>query len=465
MLDFIRNILGIKDEPNLFIYDFKRIGSRWYIYVEYRLVRYMHCPACGSVMHVKDVYERTIKNSVLLTDTQIIIKYRQRSWYCRECHTRFTPVVSFVHKWKQHTTLSMKTGVIKLQDLSRSVSSVARDMNISDTSLHNWFMQYVDIKRLQMPSVLSIDEVYTNFRADCKYTLVLMDFDTKKIVDLVPSRRERYTGSYFLSIPVEERRNVKVIISDMYQPYIDYADRYFPEAVVAVDSFHVIAFLNALYNTYLNELARRYKNILAEDPGSQKASDNYYLLKNMRWILLENDMHIRIIENPRRADKHFGYHMSTYAYKEKFYAISDRLVLLNEAKERYVRFNDRTDYKDRDEIEKCLMELIAYYRGTGDGILVKFAGMLELHAQYVVNSFVVLEDGGVRRLSNGPMESFNRKPKDLKRLARGVENFEFFRQRMLFNDRNDIDLPEEPKKFSEIQNKTNRRRGYYRQDK
>lgn len=33
------------------------------------------------------------------------------------------------------------------------------------------------------------------------------------------------------------------------------------------------------------------------------------------------------------------------------------------------------------------------------------------------------------------MESFNRKPKDLKRLARGVENFEYYKQRILFSER------------------------------
>ena len=39
-------------------------------------------------------------------------------------------------------------------------------------------------------------------------------------------------------------------------------------------------------------------------------------------------------------------------------------------------------------------------------------------------------------ISNGPIESLNRKVKDLKRLGRGYTNFEHFRNRVLFATRN-----------------------------
>ena len=43
----------------------------------------------------------------------------------------------------------------------------------------------------------------------------------------------------------------------------------------------------------------------------------------------------------------------------------------------------------------------------------------------------------VSRLSNGPIESMNRKVKDLKRLGRGFRNFDHFRNRFLFASRSD----------------------------
>ena len=42
------------------------------------------------------------------------------------------------------------------------------------------------------------------------------------------------------------------------------------------------------------------------------------------------------------------------------------------------------------------------------------------------------------RLSNGPIESLNRKVKDLKRLGRGFRNFEHMRNRFIFATRKNL---------------------------
>ena len=60
-------------------------------------------------------------------------------------------------------------------------------------------------------------------------------------------------------------------------------------------------------------------------------------------------------------------------------------------------------------------DLIDRYYHCGDSIFVDFAGLLS---------------------SNGPIESLNRKVKDLKRLGRGFRSFEHFRNRFLYATRN-----------------------------
>lgn len=55
--------------------------------------------------------------------------------------------------------------------------------------------------------------------------------------------------------------------------------------------------------------------------------------------------------------------------------------------------------------------------------------MLETYKDYIINSFIMVEKHRVEkvynsRLSNGPIESINRKVKDLKRSGRGYRNFE-----------------------------------------
>ena len=96
------------------------------------------------------------------------------------------------------------------------------------------------MKRLTLTDAICIDEVFVDFDEYCKYALVIQDFHTGEPLDLLRSRRKNITEPYFLSISREERANVRYLISDMYNPYINYVEQYSPNAVSVVDSFHVI---------------------------------------------------------------------------------------------------------------------------------------------------------------------------------------------------------------------------------
>jgi len=95
------------------------------------------------------------------------------------------------------------------------------------------------LKELHIKNIAVIDEVHIEMDEYCKYALVIQDFYTGEPIDLLRSRRANVTEPYFASIPKEERYRVKYLISDMYNPYIRYVDKYFPNAVPVVDSFHV----------------------------------------------------------------------------------------------------------------------------------------------------------------------------------------------------------------------------------
>ena len=96
--------------------------------------------------------------------------------------------------------------------------------------------------------------------------------------------------------------------------------------------------------------------------------------------------------------------------------------------------------RNRDSVKNGILISI---RRTGDGFhpgLFNFASFLEKFEDPIVNSFIMVEKIGNgkiydARLSNGPIESINRKVKDLKRLGRGFRNFEHFRNRFLFATR------------------------------
>lgn len=453
MFNYIKVLLDLEDDENLIITGFRIEENKKIISAEYKLIT-VFCSECGTKMRVKEGWIRTVKHNILQDGFQIIIEYYQRTWKCPKCANKYTPSVSFVEKNKQYSNATKILAIQKLANISLPVKAVADDFSITDTHLHNLFLQHVDMKRLPLPSVISIDEVYTNFRNDCLYSLVIMDFFTHEIIDILPSRREEYTNKYFLSIPIEERNNVKYIISDMYDPYLHYMDRYFHNAQTAIDSFHVISWLINKIAAHLRKLARNYED--------KTNSDEYYLLKHKNWIMLMNEDHIKDIEKPKTEDRHFHCFMTTSAYREKFFNINKQLKVIHELKEDYIDFNNK-ERKNNDELEKEFDELVKKYNDSGFEIFTEFAELLTKKKKEILNSFIVMPSlGKTVRLSNGAMESFNRKPKDLKRLARGVENFEFFRQRILFSERSQKTLLATPKSIKEIKNTTGKTRKEYK---
>lgn len=82
----------------------------------------------------------------------------------------------------------------------------------------------------------------------------------------------------------------------MYNPYISYVDKYFPNAISVVDSFHVIQWITRMIDNYIRQLLkkfrqrdREYQDKLSyeqQQPVSLPPSDEVYLLQKFRWLIL-----------------------------------------------------------------------------------------------------------------------------------------------------------------------------------
>ena len=121
-----------------------------------------------------------------------------------------------------------------------------------------------------------------------------------------------------------------------------------------------------------------------------------------------------------------GRYMTTLDYEEALFKIDPVFRKLRDLKEVFIRFNNRYVGKPK-EAAVGLRSVIQHYRNSDQKIFYKYvADTLEEYFDEIVNSFIVIEkyskDGkNIARLSNGPMESLNCIPKDLKRNARVTE--------------------------------------------
>ncbi len=153
-------------------------------------------------------------------------------------------------------------------------------------------------------------------------------------------------------------------------------------------------------------------------------SREVYLLQKYRWLILANESNIIYHAEPR-MDPHFHCLMNTYDYQDALFQIDPNLQELRDLKEMYISFNIRNAGHPMDaRIE--LDDPIGKYYQSGNPIFFDFANLLVKNHDYIINSFIMVERHGSgkiynSRLSNGPIESLNRKIKDLKDWAEDIE--------------------------------------------
>lgn len=441
----ITELLDLEDS-DVFISDITIQGTTKFLTLETKLCAH-HCPSCGFKMHSRGIKKRIVKHPILQDNYELILILKQRRWKCTnpECRYDISDTFKFVNKRRRTTNATDMLIVYAYRDLMETSASIAARFHVSDTYVHEVFDRYVKMDRLPLTDAICIDEVFLDMDEHCKYALVIQDFHTGDPIDLLRSRRVNVTEPYFVSLPTDEKNSVKYLISDMYNQYISYVDKYFPNAVSVIDSFHVIQWIIRMIDNYIRQLLKKYRqrdrelqeklSLEEQRSISLPQSDEVYLLQKYRWLILSNRSNITYHSDPR-MDSHFRCLMNTYDYEDALFRLDPKLKEFRNLKEKYIQFNNRNAGKPI-EARKELDELIPMYQASEYEIFRNFGDLLEKYQDYIINSFIMVEKHGhgkvyESRLSNGPIESINRKVKDLKRLGRGFRNFEHFRNRFLY---------------------------------
>jgi len=439
----------------------------------------MYCPSCGLRMHSKGVRKKRINHPALQTGYKLTLIVTVRKWVCKQCGIYDHDHYPFVEDRKRNTSLVPFLVLQKLKRLEVTARQVAEELNVSDTYVFETFMRNVSLPRLPFPEILSIDEVYMKFDESNLYGLTLMDFKTGQIIDILPNRHKETYEEYFLHIPSEERKNVKILISDIYKPYLKMPAGYFPKAESVIDSFHVVSLITSRIKRYVTSVKNRYKERdrkrLEEknyrnnsSHKTMKKSWEVKLLERYDWFLLKNQDDIDY--SPRTIKIHGRLIYFNPKEKEKeLFSLDPNFEEIRNMKERYVAFN-KSHINDIDGAEKELREIIQEYENSHLVMYKEVAETLKSHIPEIAKSFTYIAANNkyqentelLRRISNGPMEGFNVKPKNLKRISRGVSNFEYARNRILWATREDPHILAVPHSREEIHKYTGKKRGKYK---
>ncbi len=370
------------------------------------------CPVCNtSTSHIKEYKLKRIKHSAL-NHRKCLIEYRARRFVCDNCGKTFYETNPFVPSGHTISNLTVLNVLQELKEPNATFASVARHNFISPTKAQEIFDSFVRIPKGSLPHIICIDEVYALKYNHSKYVCILLNFLTHEMVDMLPDRKKYSLLNYFDKFPLSERNNVKYVVIDMYNTYRDVVHMKLKNAIIAVDSFHVIKNINSALDKVRIRIMK----------GQKKDSIEYYLLKNFNWLLLANE----VKENKRKYNKRLRRYINYPQLLDMVVNISSELNMAYRFKDLYVFFNTVSDYN---HAEHDFLEFMNKVKDCKIPEMIEMIKMLNNWHDEIINSFIVVDD---RRLSNGIMESRNSIVKLIKKTGNGYVNFARFRNRCMY---------------------------------
>ena len=390
-------------------------------------VRHQKCPNCGcSTKRIHDYRRRTLTHAVL-NDVYTTIVFNQRRYRCTCCNKSFPEANPFT-KPNRHTSSYVVLRIMKLLRNPRmTFSQVADEVGLSVSSVIRIFDRYAGVTPVSIPTCLCIDEIYAIKYKQKIYACVLVDMQTSQVYDLLPSRRKAELSGYFSRISPEERSKVRYICMDMFQLYKDVLSIYFPEAIICVDSFHVIKLINQAFTSVRVRVMKSFET----------TSEEYQLLKRFNWVLIKNSSKLDLNEIIDLHKYYYSFDSQYVTIKvmiEKMLSWSFELNAAYSMKEEYAYINSHSNPENAEyRIDNFIAELFLYDVRE----LTRIARTLRHWKKEIVNSFDRVNG---QRISNGPIESVNSRIKVVKQNGNGYRNFERFKLRVLYslNDNSSI---------------------------
>ena len=256
----ILDLLNIKDKNIKLIdnfYKIEKIDSIDYKIIEAKLsYEPLYCSKCGCIFDKDNTYEKNgfKKSDILMLDIAnygCILRLHKQRFICHSCNKKFFATTKIV---EDGCFISNQVKYAIALELKNKISEkdIAKRYRVSPNTVERIIDSYYETKKLYkhyLPEVLSFDEFKSVKSADGAMSFHMVDGKTGKTIDIVENRQLSNLMSYFSYFTHKARSKVKLIVIDMYSPYISLIKAMFPHAEIIIDKFH----LTQLISTSLNK--------------------------------------------------------------------------------------------------------------------------------------------------------------------------------------------------------------------
>ncbi len=227
------------------------------------------CPHCKSKnLRKKDHFQRLIEHE-MVGFRRVLLRFLVNKYHCRTCKKYFRQRFEGILPW-QRSTEPLKRQVYNLHIRGISRKDLAEQLCKSDGTISRFYdhvYHLQDKKRLSMrcPEILGIDEHF--FSRNQGFATTFCDLKKHRIFDVCKGRYEIDLQEYLQSMQGRER--VRVVCMDLSSSYRSLVRKYFPNAKIVADRFHVIRLV-------LHRMLKTCQNI---DEGLKKQHGTSRLLR------------------------------------------------------------------------------------------------------------------------------------------------------------------------------------------
>lgn len=410
----IRFLTGIKD-PHL-KFDNPATSIEHGLKVIHLVQSYpMKCPHCGRLMKRNGFRHKPVVVKILsVAGTPTVLSIKKQQYLCPatpQCPQIITRVARvqgiktrcrIAEVVKQHISVEL-TQTISMTTIAQqhhvSTNTVARQLNNLEQSFK--------LNRNWLPATIAFDDFKSGKFAQSGMSMILMNPQNHRTIDIIQSRNSRFMRTYFLSHYSRKARwSVRLVVVDLFEPYRNLINELFPRAIIVADHFHVVVQAYRALQSIRIQVMNHYGT----------GSHEYRALKHY-WKLL--------MAKASRLDDWNFYPRRNFrqAWLSNNEVVQRLLKFSSDLKVAYDYYQDlmlAIEYNNQALLER----LIHQDSRALPTVVRKVQRVLTKHHDEIIASFHT-------RLTNGPIEGTNNKIKVIKRVAYGYNNFFHFRIRIL----------------------------------
>lgn len=244
----------------------------------------VNCPHCHSTsLRVRDPRRRAVRHESWGM-RHSVLELESRKFRCLECGRSFWQRFAGILPRRRATEPFRKSIYLRHWDgISRR--RLGQREGIGSATVERWFQDFLQRAAAERsaalcPRILGIDEHFFSRRRG--YATTFCDLAKHKIFDVALGRSEASLASYLERLPGKDR--VRVVCMDLASVYRALVRKYFPQARIVADRFHVIRLINHHFLACWREidpagarhrgllsLMRRHRHNLKEEQRSKLA--------------------------------------------------------------------------------------------------------------------------------------------------------------------------------------------------